>query len=494
MPGTDASHMKPSQAGISRILTTLAALSIAVTTSAQPVTHYYTVTVDYSLSWLWVEARFSRAVDNVIARSRNAGKYLVDVRGCDQEPEIRLRNRRMMLPQGGVRCLNYTVDLRRAASEFHGSRSLDDANVVVSPSYWLWRPELFSDASIQVDFHLPENVRVSVPWEQVDDSANRFVVGRSPENAFAPVVFGKFDYREIEVPGAVLRVSLVDTDADVDSNALFDWIQATATDVSLVYGRFPSPSPQVVVVPVTNSRASSPVPFGRVIRDGGETIELFVDPAQPLESFLDDWTATHEFSHLMLPYLRSEHHWISEGFAQYYQNVLLTRAGAYDEQLAWQKLHEGFERGRLSRPELSPNEAAAGDIRSARMKVYWSGAALALMADVTLRERSAGKESLDVVLERFQDCCLPSQDIWSGPEFFARLDSLISQPVFMPLYRRYADTAGFPDTSQVFERLGLKVHEDVVSVRRKAELQDIRSAITRIDRPTAQRRGQLAAY
>ena len=128
------------------------------------------------------------------------------------------------------------------------------------------------------------------------------------------------------------------------------------------------------------------------------------------------------------------------------------------------------------------------------MKVYWSGAALALMADVTLRERSAGKESLDVVLERFQDCCLPSQDIWSGPEFFARLDSLISQPVFMPLYRRYADTAGFPDTSQVFERLGLKVHEDVVSVRRKAELQDIRSAITRIDRPTAQRRGQLAAY
>ena len=68
--------------------------------------------------------------------------------------------------------------------------------------------------------------------------------------------------------------------------------------------------------------------------------------------------------------------------------------------------------------------AASGRVRSSRMKVYWSGAALALMADVTLRERSGGEESLDTVLKRFQECCLPSKDVWTGPEFFARLDTL----------------------------------------------------------------------
>ena len=248
----------------------------------------------------------------------------------------------------------------------------------------------------------------------------------------------------------------------------------------------------MVVIPVANSRGDSPVPFGRVIRDGGETVELFIDPSRPMQEFYADWTATHEFSHLMVPYLHSESRWISEGLAQYYQNVLLARAGAYDAQYAWQKIYAGLERGRNSRPELSPNEAASGDARAARMKVYWSGAAIALMADVALRERSGGQESLDTVLERFQACCLPSQDVWSGPEFFNKLDSLAGEPVFMPLYRRYADTAGFPDVSEIFERLGLRVNNDEVSIRRKAELQAVRDAIVEASEPTAQWRGQLA--
>jgi len=48
----------------------------------------------------------------------------------------------------------------------------------------------------------------------------------------------------------------------------------------------------------------------------------------------------------MLPYLDRRQRWISEGFSQYYQNVLLARSGAYDDLYAWQKLYEGYERGR----------------------------------------------------------------------------------------------------------------------------------------------------
>jgi hypothetical protein len=474
-----------------RILTALLLLALGDSVSAAAPSHYYTVTVDYSMSWLWVEARFDSPVESVTARSRNAGKYLADVRSCDSEADIRMRNRRMMLPEGGIRCLNYTVDLKRAAAEYRNARELAAQNIVVSPSYWLWRPELYDDTLIEVRFRLPEDVIVSVPWQQLDDSGTRYVIGRSPESAYAPAIFGEFDYREVEVPGAKLRVTLLQTRAAMDNDAIMDWVQATARDVSLAYGYFPNPSPQVVVIPVTSRRSSSPVPFGRVIRDGGETVELFINPSQPQEEFLNDWTATHEFSHLMVPYLHSQYRWISEGFAQYYQNVLLSRAGAYDEQEAWQKIYAGLERGRQSRPELSPNEAASGGVRSARMKVYWSGAALALMADVALRERSGGDETLDTVLQRFQSCCLPSRDVWTGTEFFARLDSLIDEPVFMPLYRRYADTAGFPDTSEIFSRLGLRVSNDKVSIRRKAELADIRAAITRTDLPAARWRGRL---
>ncbi|MCI0516863.1 MAG: hypothetical protein L0Y45_03420, partial [Woeseiaceae bacterium] len=187
------------------------------------------------------------------------------------------------------------------------------------------------------------------------------------------------------------------------------------------------------------------------------------------------------------------HKWISEGFAQYYQNVLLARSGAYDEQYAWQKIHDGLERGRLSRPELSPNEAADGDVRTGLMKVYWSGAAIALMADVSLRELSGGSESLDAVLDRLQRCCLPSNRMWSGPELFAKMDTLTDHPVFMALYRRYADTAGFPDTSDLFDRLGLSVSDGKVKLRRNGELRDIRLAIVAPDTEAAHWRDQLVS-
>ncbi len=207
---------------------------------------------------------------------------------------------------------------------------------------------------------------------------------------------------------------------------------------------------------------------------------------------MGDWTATHEFSHLMLPYLNKRHRWVSEGFAQYYQNVLLARSGTYEEQYAWQKLYDGFERGRKSRPELSPNAAAEGGIRTGLMKVYWSGAAIALMADVKLRERSGGTETLDSVLGRLQQCCLPADRMWSGIELFEKLDSLTDEPVFMPLYRRYADTAGFPDTSELLARLGLSVSDGTVRIRRNGELREIRATITRSG-PSTARRNRLAA-
>lgn len=468
--------------------------AFAATPALGDTTHHYTVTVDDDLERLHVEARFSKPVSRIRARSRNASRYISDVRDCDDENSVRVRSRRMALPAGGIRCLDYSVDLEAAASGGRNNRTLAEHNFIASPSNWLWRPELHDDTQIEIEFRLPDGVQVSVPWLPLGDTKYTYLLGRSPESSNAPVVFGEFDYREIEIPGAVLRVSLLNGSEPMNNDAIIDWIQATATDVSLAYGRFPNPSPQVVVIPVGQGRSSrrSAVPFGRVIRDGGETVELFVDQSQPLSALLSDWTATHEFSHMMVPYIHREQRWISEGFAQYYQNVLLTRAGAYDEQHAWQKLYEGYERGRRSRPELSPNDASAGGIRSSLMKVYWSGAALALMADVELRQRSGGRESLDSVLEQFQACCLPSNRVWTGQEFFQKLDTFTEQPVFMPLYWRYADTAGFPDIRETFARLGLSIANGKVRMERSAELSGIRDAITATDPETASWRAELA--
>jgi len=444
--------------------------------------HEYVVNVDANLEQMRIEAHFATPVNDVSARSGAASRFLDDARDCDSNEALANRGRRFSIPRRGISCISYSVDLQQAAAAERRNDTLSPQNIVVSPAVWLWHPPINSRSRIIVQFVLEGDTVASVPWPPIDSHDHSYEVVSSPRNAKAMAAFGRFIYSEEQIPGTRLRIALLRPRGEIDSATIIDWVRDTAGNVGLAYGRFPNPSPHIVVLPVGRSgwQGDSPVPFGRVLRDGGDSVELFIDERRPIEDFYDDWTATHEFSHLMLPFVRSPHRWISEGFAQYYQNVLLTRAGQYDERRAWQKLYEGFERGRKSRPELSPNEAAERGVEAATMKIYWSGAIIALLADVELRQRSDGRESLDFALDRLQRCCLPAATSWSGTQLFEKLDSFVTQPVFMPLYDQYADTRGFPDIVPIFERLGVEVANDRVSLRDDAELTEIRRAITEI--------------
>ncbi|MDJ0939668.1 MAG: hypothetical protein QNJ00_07875 [Woeseiaceae bacterium] len=452
-------------------------ISTALLNGTQTLAHEYRVSIDDDLERLEVEARFDTKVTSVRARSQSADRYVHDIRDCETNDRLRTNGRRLQLPDDGIRCLRYEVDLLDAARDERRNSALVDSNVVVSPAAWFWRPPLRGDDEITVRFTNTDSINVSVPWLPVDGEPNTYRLTASPESARAPAVFGDFDYVERDIDGATLRITLLKPYGRLGRDSIVDWVVQTAGSINLAADRFPNPSPTVVVVPVGRSSWSdSPVPFGRVIRDGGETIELFINQDRPIGDFYDDWTATHEFSHLMLPYVRSRHRWVSEGFATYYQNVLLARAGQYTQQRAWQRLYEGFERGRGSRPEMSPNDAASK--RRGTMKIYWSGAAIALMADVELRRRSNGEQTLDSVLRELASCCLPSERSWSGPELFETLDRYVDEPLFMPLYRRYANSPGFPDYRATFDELGVRVSNGRVALEDRGTGAALRKSIT----------------
>ena len=434
--------------------------------------HQYEVQVAPDLGSLTVEVRLASPVSELRSRDSNAALYTRDVVDCERGQRLSISSRR--LRPGNTQCIRYGFDLQSVPSrrrDFYSSRFAD--NRLVSPATWLWLPRLDAATEIRVRFDLPPGVSVSVPWEPYDEAGeNAYRFGPSPLSSRAISVFGDFSYREIEVPGATLRVTLLqgETSAD-DREKLLRWLKAAAMNVVRTYGRFPNPSPQVVVVPV-GSFGRSAVPFGRVIRDGGEAIQFFVNPDRPLADYVGDWTATHEFSHLLLPYVASRQKWISEGFASYYQNVLMARSGAYSEQRAWQKLHEGFERARAE-PLTSPNSAT---MRRSRMMVYWSGAAMALMADVELRRRDPDS-SLDSLLSELQACCLPSDRTWTGEELFSELDELGDTDVMTEMYRRYANQRGMPDMEGLYRDLGLELQGDRVVLREDARLASLRRSI-----------------
>lgn len=283
----------------------------------------------------------------------------------------------------------------------------------------------------------------------------------------------------VDVGGASIRVNVQQPVTEEKAQQLIEWVRKNAQNIEQVYGRFPNPAPKVVLI-TDSSRgwgSDQAVQFGQVTRGDGGTVTLYINPDRPIEEFYDDWTATHEFSHLMTPLLDRRYRWITEGMATYYQNVLMARGGQYTEEFAWQRLSEGFERGRQSSPEMSPSEATASRSRDTRMKVYWSGAAFALLADTELRRRSNGLESLDSVLGKLQTCCLPTRRRWSGPQLMRQLDALLDEDLFMPMYRRYANADGFPNVNTTMQQLGVTAIKHGVELRDDTEFSDIRVAI-----------------
>jgi hypothetical protein len=103
------------------------------------------------------------------------------------------------------------------------------------------------------------------------------------------------------------------------------WLEASALAVMRVHGTLPQSDPQVLIMPADSQNEA--IPFARVMRGGGIGLQFFVDPNRSAQAFAQDWKPTHEFSHLLFPYISRSDAWLSEGLASYYQNILRARPG-----------------------------------------------------------------------------------------------------------------------------------------------------------------------
>jgi hypothetical protein len=437
------------------------------TPQGPPLLHRYQVDLDGGLTRLRVRGCLppERASARLTSGSRRASTYL---RIADDGPLREAgdgRHLRIDASAGTDGCFSYDVDLAAAlAADSWRTASRYGDDLLMRSTLWLWRvAALARDEDIEITFVLPAGFNVSVPWHRAPNAApdeHRYRVGHTPVDWPARTVFGRFRIRLIDIPGGQLRLAcLHGTRAD----RMASWLGEAAGAVTTLYGRFPVPSPQVVVVPLGNSAEA--VPWAQVVRGGGAAALFFVDETRPLEQFRQDWTATHEFSHLLIPYLSRNDAWLSEGLASYYQNVLRARAGMLDERSAWERMEAGFARGR-AKPHSSTLERLSRDMHEERAhrRVYWSGAAYWLEADVALRRESAGTRSLDTVLAALRECCLPASAMWTGPQLLERLDALGDTRLFTSLARQYLAAREFPDMSPIYDDLGVRVRGDHVSL------------------------------
>ena len=419
------------------------------------------------------------------------------VRLTTREPEAeRFRGRatvtrgraRLVDTDGGIElgdpapgtCVAYAVDLARLERE-GGERALRRLghSVLTRSDLWLWRPSgPLASAPLRLALELPAGMEASLPWPPADATGgNRsYLLTPTPRRWQDLTLFGRLSVTEIEAPGARLRLAIADGEPAADPGAMAAWLGEAARAVSTLYGRFPLASPQIVVVPI--GRRGEPVPWAQVQRGGGAAAHFYVDQHRPLAEFREDWTATHELSHMLLPYVSRDGAWLSEGFASYYQNVLRARAGMISATAAWERLFAGFRRGGRATDGVTL-AAATREMhrRGAYLRVYWSGAALALLADVELRRQSAGAKSLDLALARLAECCLPSERAWSAAALLGRLDELTEADVFMRLHARHVHSPAFPDLAGAAAALGIVEEGDALRFAQDDASAALRQAI-----------------
>jgi hypothetical protein len=425
---------------------------------------HYTVASDERLEQLDVSACFDASPPaRLTARDERAAELLRAARLESGDDLVKLQPRGSTLPlprTGAPACVHYRVDLSAIGKRQRRSGDWRARDVIVlDPDLWLWYPDGGgADTRWRLDFELPAGYDVSAPWKRSGSSPGRvsYEVHQRMPGWDARMAIGRFGVESIELPGGRLRYALLPGEPAPDAAAMRAWVTSGARALVSAYGRLPVPDVQLLVVPIGHGR--EPVPWGEVQRGGGDAAHLYIDQRRPAAEFMADWVLVHELSHLLHPNISATDRWLSEGIASYYQNVLRARAGLISAERAWDKLHAGFERGiRGTAPGRSLADASETMMRDRSfMRVYWSGAAIALLADVELRRRSGGAQSLDTALAAFGACCLPADRSWSAPELLGELDRLTGTGVFMNLYRKYVDSDHFPELGALYAELGLR--------------------------------------
>jgi len=218
------------------------------------------------------------------------------------------------------------------------------------------------------------------------------------------------------------------------------WLSESFDALESYVGELPMP---VHVHVYRRSPANEPVPWAQTRRGKPQGVEFHIDPRFPRQTFREDWTAAHEFSHLVLPYLGAEHTWFAEGFASFMQYQVMQTKGVltaaevdarYRDNIA--RAQRNYRHQHKSFVDAAPQLRAEGRYPT----LYWGGAVYFRRVDAALR---ASGSSLRNVLSAYLRCCRRDYD--DLDHLLATLDRLAGAPHFSLEYARLRNSKGFPE-------------------------------------------------
>jgi len=351
-----------------------------------------------------------------------------------------------ILKQPPDKCVRYQVTI---ASESRYRRQFVNRNFsIISTHKWLWRPKTIDSSDpVIITFNVSDKDHVFTPWPPVLHGKNQFSLTSTPPEWDSRIIVGTFTQQVLPLDKKTdFEIAYLNTNPS-QRQKLNQVLKVNGNNIVKTFQGFPQQPTKIIVMNVNRGRG--PVPFGQILRGGSAVIWLYVNATKKSVDFINDWTITHEMTHLMMPYIASSDNWISEGLASYFQYVSRAQNGQITAVEAWRKLASMYESGKESAGDQTIRET------SDRMFTYWGGAAFFMLSDIEIRLQSHGKLNLQRVFARFKACCLSYESSWRPYRFFNQLDKQLDSPVFIPMYRKFSKTKGFPNLHPYFKKLGI---------------------------------------
>lgn len=226
-----------------------------------------------------------------------------------------------------------------------------------------------------------------------------------------------------------------------EQQKLMTWVRLSVAGVEELVGPYPFD------IHITFHRrrwGNGPVPWANTERSRTQGVHFHVNPAFTLDQFLQDWTAPHELSHLLIPYLGSRHAWFAEGFASYMQYQVMHSMGVLDTTEMLDKYHQQIRKASARYPDKGQSFVSAAPQLRAEGKypvMYWGGAVFFLQIDQELKNTEAG--GLIPVLQEFLACCREGR--YSLHSLLGEFDRLSDSSFFHHQLELFNNRPGFPD-------------------------------------------------
>lgn len=235
-----------------------------------------------------------------------------------------------------------------------------------------------------------------------------------------------------------------------EKQQLTDWILRAEHGMITLFGPLPY-SYRVHFHRISDGH--EPVPWAHTDKRNGRTVHFHVNTSYSWRSFNKDWTAPHELSHLMFPYLGRENMWFSEGIASYLQYQIMYANDTVTWKQATNKLQERFSRAGqfksyddMSIIKLTRIVFETG----AFVRLYWGGAAYFLNVDRKLHDQKQLR--LNDVITKYINCCV-FQRRHSAQAMMEKFDALSDSTIFTDTHTETVMQNGFPSTDDALNWL-----------------------------------------